>query len=93
MDLVDQMKFTPDSYTVTMIFSACAKVNDVRAKEIGMKLFDTMSNYLNADVVALNVALNMFMSFDEISRAETLFNSMKQKNIVSYGTLLKGGHL
>jgi len=94
LDFVDQMKVMPDEYTLTVIFSACAKVKNARAKQIGMKLFDEMSNHFNdADVVLQSAALNMLMSFGQMYRAETLFNSMKQKNIVSYGALMEGKHL
>ena len=93
LDLVDQMKVKPDQYNLTMIFSACAKVKNARAKAIGIKLFDTMLNHFKTDVILLNAALNMLISIDEIDRAEILFNSIKRKDVVSYGALLKGKQL
>jgi len=93
LDLVDQMKVKPDQYNLTMIFSACAKVKNARAKAIGIKLFDTMPNHFKTDVILLNAALNMLISIDEIDRAEILFNSIKRKDVVSYGALLKGKQL
>lgn len=90
LDSINEMKIEPDQYLLGMIFRACAQVNNDKAKDIGMKLFDKMPNSFLANPALLTSTLNMLVSFGNINRAEKLFFSMKTPNVFSYGVLLKG---
>jgi pentatricopeptide repeat protein len=90
-DLLDEMIIQPDAITVTLIFNACAHVNNDRAKTIGKKLLDRMSNVFRNDIILLNSAVYMLMKFGDVTRAEHLFNFLSnKKDTVSYNVMTKG---
>jgi hypothetical protein len=93
LDLLDNMIIQPDAVTLTIIFNACAEVNDDRAKKIGNKLLDQMPNDFRNNTILLNSAIHMLMSFGDVKSAEKLFESIKKTDVISYGAMMKGNHL
>jgi hypothetical protein len=92
-DLLDEMIIEPDLVTLIMIFTTCAQVNDDRAKQIGNKLLNQMPNDFRNDTILLTSAIHMLMRFGDVKNAEELFESIKKKDVISYGTMMKGNHL
>ena len=89
LDLFEQMPFEPNNVIIAIIFTACAQSSTDRAKKIGKELCRQMTKtYRNNHVY--NSAINMLMKHNEVLEAEHLFNKMKEKDIVSYGALMKG---
>jgi pentatricopeptide repeat protein len=89
LDLVEEMTIKPDDFTFPLILKACANLRDDRAKKIGKDLCRQISKTYQNNYV-YNSAINMLMNHNEVLEAEHLFNMMKQKDIVSYGALMKG---
>jgi pentatricopeptide repeat protein len=89
LDLFEQMPFEPNNVIIAIIFSACAQSSTDRAKKIGKELLRHMSKTYQNNYVYTS-AINMLMNHNEVLEAEHLFNMMKQKDIVSYGALMKG---
>ncbi|CAF1426925.1 unnamed protein product [Rotaria sordida] len=89
LDLFDQMNIQPDQVVFNTLFSACARVANDRAKEIGRKLLHQMPKQFHNDIVLLNSAIDMLMKFGDVENAENFFQTMK-KNIITYGAMMKG---
>lgn len=90
LDLFDTMTVQPNQYTLSVIFKACAQVKDERARKIAHQLLNQMSNTSRNDVVLLNSAVSMLMSFGDVEKGEGLFSSIKKKSVVSYGAIMQG---
>ncbi len=93
LDLFDEMSIKPDEVTLTLLFNACTQVGDERAKKIGKKLLDQMSNNFQSTNNKLNSALHMSMKFGDVKRAEHVFNLIKNKDSISYGLMINGNCL
>ncbi|CAF5228086.1 unnamed protein product, partial [Rotaria magnacalcarata] len=84
------MEIKPDSFTLAILFKACAELANDRAIKIGRKLLDEMpENYRNNNAV-LNSAMHMLMKFGDMQSAERIFRLNKRKDIITYGALMKG---
>jgi hypothetical protein len=92
-DLLDEMIIQPDAITLIIIFTTCTQVNDDRAKKIGNKLLNQMPNDSRNNTILLTSAIHMLMSFGDVKSAEQLFESIKKKDVVSYGAMMKGNYL
>ncbi|CAF4560016.1 unnamed protein product, partial [Rotaria magnacalcarata] len=92
-DLLDEMEIKPDSFTLTILFNACAQVANDRAMKIGRKLLDEMPENYRNDVVVLTSAMHMLMKFGDIQSAERIFRSNKKKDIITYNALINGYNL
>ncbi|CAF1553200.1 unnamed protein product, partial [Rotaria sordida] len=90
LDLFDQMNIQPDQAVFNTLFSACARVANDRAKEIGRKLLQQMPKHFYNDHVLLTSAIYMLMKFGDVENAENFFQTMKKKNIITYGAMMKG---
>ncbi|CAF1641852.1 unnamed protein product [Rotaria magnacalcarata] len=90
LDLFDEMKIEPDQFNLSTLFNACAVLNNNRAKKTGKKLLDEMpENYRNNNITSTS-AINMLMKFGDVETAERIFRSIKTKNIITYGAMVKG---
>jgi hypothetical protein len=87
------MIIQPDAITLIIIFTTCTQVNDDRAKKIGNKLLNQMPNDSRNNTILLTSAIHMLMSFGDVKSAEQLFESIKKKDVVSYGAMMKGNYL
>ncbi|CAF5215490.1 unnamed protein product, partial [Rotaria magnacalcarata] len=89
-DLLDEMEIKPDSFTLAILFKACAELANDRALKIGRKLLDEMpENYRNDNITSTS-AINMLMKFGDIQSAERIFRSNKKKDIITYNAIIKG---
>ncbi|CAF1342565.1 unnamed protein product [Rotaria sordida] len=77
-------------FHVCTLFSACARVANGHAKEIGRKLLDQMPKHFHNNNVLLTSALNMLMKFGDVENAENIFQMMKKKDVIAYGAMMKG---
>ncbi|CAF2065726.1 unnamed protein product [Rotaria magnacalcarata] len=89
-DLLDEMDIKPDSFTLAILFKACAELANDRAIKIGRKLLDEMPENYRNNVVVLNSAMHMLMKFGDIQSAERIFRSNKKKDIITYNAIIKG---
>ncbi|CAF5227871.1 unnamed protein product, partial [Rotaria magnacalcarata] len=61
-----------------------------RAMKTGKKLLAEMpENYRNNNITSTS-AIGMLMKFGDVESAERIFRSMKTKNIITYGAMVKG---
>ncbi|CAF4313688.1 unnamed protein product, partial [Rotaria magnacalcarata] len=53
LDLFDEMKIEPNQFTLTVLFNACAVLNNNRAMKIGKELLAKMpENYRNDNITS-----------------------------------------
>lgn len=90
LDSSDEMTIQPNEFTLAVIFKACAQVKDERARRIGNQLLNQMPNDFRNDIVLMNSAISMLMSFGDVERAEQFFVLIKKKDVISYGATIKG---
>ncbi|CAF1576482.1 unnamed protein product, partial [Rotaria magnacalcarata] len=89
-DLFDEMKIEPNQFTLSILFNACAVLNNNRAMKTGKKLLAEMpENYRNNNITSTS-AIDMLMKFGDVESAERIFRSMKTKNIITYNAMMKG---
>ncbi|CAF4107548.1 unnamed protein product, partial [Adineta steineri] len=90
LDLFDEIKIQPSPVILILLFGVCARINNDRAKQTGRNFFNEMpENFLN-DNILLTSAINMLMRFGDVKNAEDLFQTMKQRDIITYGAMMKG---
>ncbi|CAF0992679.1 unnamed protein product [Adineta steineri] len=90
LDLYEKMNIKANPATLTTLFSACSKVENDRARNIGKgSLYKMPNNYYNNNIL-LTSAINMLMKFNDIQNAENLFKMIKNKDIITYGSMMKG---
>ncbi|CAF5074806.1 unnamed protein product, partial [Rotaria magnacalcarata] len=63
------MKIEPDQFTLSVLFNACAVLNNNRAMKIGKELLAKMpENYRNKNITSTS-AINMLMKFGDAESA------------------------
>ncbi|CAF1378994.1 unnamed protein product, partial [Rotaria sp. Silwood1] len=90
LDLFEKIDLKLDDVTYVIVFNACAKLANDQAMKIGKKLLDEMPNNYRNNNIVLNAAMDMLMKFGDVQSAERIFDSIKKKNIISYGALMNG---
>ena len=90
LDLFEHIDLDLNNFVYIHVFNACAELANDRAIKIGKKLLDEMPRSFRNDNVVLNSAIHMLMKFGDIQNAEKVFQSIKNKNIITYGALMNG---
>ncbi|CAF0886287.1 unnamed protein product, partial [Rotaria sordida] len=90
LDLLNEMTIKPNNFTLTILFNACGKLANDRAMKIGKKLLDEIPDNYRNDNILLTSVTHMLMKFGDIQSAERVFHSIKEKNIINYGAMIKG---
>ena len=90
LDLLDEMPVEPDEVNLALIFDECAQLADDRAKSIGKKMFNSKLQQIRPNIAVLNAAIHMFMSFADMKTAEDIFEMIENKDVVTYGAMIKG---
>ncbi|CAF4324222.1 unnamed protein product, partial [Rotaria magnacalcarata] len=90
LDLFDEMKIEPNQFNLSTLFNACAVLNNNRAMKIGKKLLDEMPENYRNDNITSNSAIDMLMKFGDVESAERIFRSIKTKDNITYGAMVKG---
>ncbi|CAF4003270.1 unnamed protein product, partial [Rotaria sp. Silwood1] len=90
LDLFEHIHLNLNHITYSIVLNACTQLANDRAIKIGRKLVDNMPHNYRNDIVLLNSAIHMFMKFGDVQNAEHIFDSMKKKDIITYGAMMKG---
>ena len=93
LTLFENMTIIPDRFLVTIALTLCANLANERSMKLGRKIFSKIHENYSQDTVVMTSALNMFVKIGDIDKAKELFTSMKSKDIVSYGAMIKGFYL
>jgi DNA-binding ferritin-like protein (Dps family) len=90
LDLFEQLSLNPDRATYIIVLNACAHLSNDRSKELGKKLLEQMPNSLRNHINIRNIEIHMLMRFGDVQGAEDLFALVKKKDVITYGTMMKG---
>lgn len=89
LDLFEQMSVDADDVIHAIILKSCAQVANERAITFGKKLLHQICNKSESSNIVLASALYMLMRFDNVKDAENLFESIKNKDMSTYGSMMK----
>lgn len=93
LTLFENMTIAPDRILVTIALTICADVANERSTKLGRQIFSKIYGKYSQDIIVMNSALNMFAKIGDMDKAKELFSSMKSKDLVSYGAMIKGYYL
>ena len=84
------MSLKPDEVIITIVFNACAKFANPHAMKLGKELLEQLPKTFLERENLITSAIDMLMKFGDVVHAERLFQLIKKKTIVTYGTMMKG---
>lgn len=73
-----------------MLFNACAKLCNERSIKIGTEVLHKLPSSFIQNQKLVNSAIDMLMKFGNVNQAESFFEKIKRKSLVSYGTMMQG---
>ena len=89
LDLFEQMPVTPDNVIYTIIFMACGSLANERSMSVGKTLFNQILDKISTHNCLWSSAIYMLIKFGDMKRAEQLFQSLKDKDISTYASMMK----
>ena len=90
IEIFQNLPIKPTPAIFTIVFNACAKTADDEASKIGRTVLESLAGNLLENEILINSAIDMLMKFGDVTHAETLFNKMKRKTIVTFVAMMKG---
>ena len=90
MDLFEKLPINPNEIIYLLTCQACGRLVDERAIQLGKYLFNRIQNRFPNHIKLLSSLLDMLMRFNDIDSAEQLFDSIKNKNVVTYSVMMNG---
>ena len=84
------MTIVPNEFIFAIVFNISAELSNERSIKLGRKIFSEMPKKYFQNTVVITSALNMFSKIGEMDKAKELFASIKSKDAVSYGAMMKG---
>ncbi|KAG7563212.1 Pentatricopeptide repeat [Arabidopsis suecica] len=77
-----------DSFTVVSMLSACGQLGSL---EIGEEIYDrARKEEIDCNIIVENARLDMHLKCGSTEAARVLFDEMKQRNVVSWSTMIVG---
>ncbi|CAF1234964.1 unnamed protein product [Adineta steineri] len=90
LDVFEQIQLNLSNVSYTIIFNTCAQLSNDRAKQIGRKLLNEIPEKFKENNYIQNSAIDMLMKFGDVKNAKDLFQTIKKKDIITYGAMMKG---
>ena len=90
LDLFEKIPFALDDVSYTIVFSACAALNNAKAVQFGNRILHSIPATFKNDSTVLGSILRMLMKFRQIEDAESLFSSSKKNTPVLLGIMMQG---
>ncbi|XP_010513875.1 PREDICTED: pentatricopeptide repeat-containing protein At2g01510, mitochondrial-like [Camelina sativa] len=77
-----------DSFTVVSMLSACGQLGSL---EVGEEIYDrARKEEIDCNIIVENARLDMHLKCGNTEAARVLFDEMKQRNVVSWSTMIVG---
>jgi hypothetical protein len=90
LQLFQQISVEPDEVLVTILFNACAKLADHSSIKLGKDVLNRLSTQFRKHQKLMNAAVDMLMKFGDVQAAENLFQSIENKSVATYATMIQG---
>ena len=84
------MTLKSDEVIIISVLNACAKLTDENAIRRGLELLRQIPKHYFQHAKLVTTAIDMLMRFHRVQEAETLFETMKNKTIVTYRSMMNG---
>ncbi|XP_031286756.1 pentatricopeptide repeat-containing protein At5g39350-like [Pistacia vera] len=88
---VEMLRFEvcrPDNYTYPFVIKACS---DVGLRKLGVAFHGrTLVDGIDMDGIVQNCLIAMYMSFGEVEVARKVFDAMRDRNVVTWNTMISG---
>ncbi|XP_021737956.1 pentatricopeptide repeat-containing protein At1g08070, chloroplastic-like [Chenopodium quinoa] len=81
-------KVCPDEFTMVSVVSACGDLSDLELRNWAASFIE--SEHICKSVELCNSLINMFMKCGDVEKAMSIFRGMKEKDIVSWTSVLSG---
>ena len=89
IDLFYQVNI-PDKIIVTILFNACAQLGTKEALNVAKAVSEQIPKSFYSNSYVLPSLLDVLMKCGEVTEAELLFNTSRNKDLSMYGTMMKG---
>ncbi|XP_074316715.1 pentatricopeptide repeat-containing protein At1g08070, chloroplastic-like [Silene latifolia] len=81
-------KFQPNERSLTTVLTVCASLGDL---DMGLKLKKYIDdNNMSSDMTVSTALLDMFLKCGAVNEARQVFDRMKEKDIVTWGSMVAG---
>lgn len=91
LDLIDKIEPPVSDVMLTIIFTVCAAASsDEKAIQLGNRFYRETTAIETKNLNTINAILNMLMKFGQLKEAEQLFQSLKNKDQITMGAMIKG---
>ena len=91
IDLFKEVR-SPNEIILTLLFTACARVNTSEALDLVKKAALQMPQSSYSDVFLVTSLLNALMKCGDVVTAHSLFDATPSKVVSMYGAMMKGRH-
>lgn len=88
--LFEQMSLKSNEVIATLVFNACAKLNNNHGKIVGKTLLEELPATFYRDENLVASAIDMLMIFGQVNAAEHLFQTIPTKNTSIFSIMMKG---
>lgn len=89
IDLFQEVR-NPNEILLTLLFTACARVNTSEALDLVRKVAMKMPKSSYADVFLVTSLLDALMKCGDVVTAHSLFDATPSKVVSMYGAMMKG---
>ena len=87
--LFEMMSIKPDEMIIALLFDACAKLRDARAVKVGNDVLRRLPQSLLQQEKVIKSVTNMLMRFNDVAKAERLFEETQNKSFVFYVDMMR----
>lgn len=84
------MPSQPDAVLLTIIFNFCTDLCTERAIQLADQLLRQTPDRYKSHVILSGSMIKMLMKFGRVKEAEDLFQSLKNRDLITYGLMMKG---
>lgn len=90
LELIQQIDVPLNDFLLNSIFGLCSSLRNSVTRKLAEDLFNKYESNIEKNPILLTSALNMFLRFGDIERAENLFSRIKTSNLITLGTMING---
>lgn len=85
-----QMPVEPNAVIINLLLNACAKYVNAESIRVGKETLRRLPSNFLQNPYLVSSAINTLMKFREVEEAERVFGSAQNKDMITYGAMMKG---
>ncbi|CAF1431394.1 unnamed protein product [Rotaria sp. Silwood1] len=90
LNLFKEINITKDEYTYSILFKIRTEIANKHSLEFGQFIFNKMPKNFSNNIIVITSALQMFIKWGDMYKAEQLFNRIENKNSFTYSIMMNG---